>query len=166
MVTNDPTEAAVPVASKQSIRGWVNNKYFAVVPPGAGPAILYTTSSATCTHQCDASGMDGTRVLVPVIPRGVMVQITINPPITDGGDGEHYQDHDLRRDLILHCHDNAQHPGLERTQNNLKALAWWPLMLADVDTHWKTCAYCLAARDTRSAVGDAVHARMLLIVST
>ena len=158
VVTNHPTEAAVPVASKQSIRGWVNNKFFAVVPPVAGQAILCTTSSVTCTHQCDASGMDGTRVLVPVIPRGVMVQITTNPPITDGGDGEHYQDHDLRRDLILHCHDNAQHPGLERTQNNLKALAWWPLMLADVDTHWKTCAYCLAARDTRSAVGDAVHA--------
>ena len=84
VVTNHPTEAAVPVASKQSIRGWVNNKFFAVVPPGAGQAILYTTSSATCTHQCDASGLDGTRVLVPVIPRGVMVQISTNPPITDG----------------------------------------------------------------------------------
>ena len=158
VITNHSTEASVHLMSKQSIRGWANNKFFAVIPPGASAALLYTTSSATCTHKCDESGVDGTRVLVPVIPRGAAVQITTNPRITDGGDGSHYQDHDLRRDLILHCHDNAQHPGLERTQSNLRALAWWPLMLADVETHWKTCSYCLAARTTRNAVGDAVHA--------
>ena len=158
VITGHPAEAAVNNTSKQSIRTWADNKFFAVVPPGADRTVVYTTSSATCTHKCDAEGVDGTRVLVPVIPRGAMVQVTTNPPITVGGDGGHYQDHDLRQDLILHCHDNAMHPGLERTQNNLKALAWWPLMLADVETHWQTCAYCLAARETRSAVGDAVHA--------
>ena len=159
VVTNHPTAVSVPLLCKQSIRGWANTKFFAVVPPDARRAIIYTTSSATRTHACDSGDkVDGTRVLVPVIPRGAEVRITTNPPITDGATGTHYQDHDLRCDLMLHTHDNAQHPGLERSQANLKALAWWPLMLADVETHWNSCAYCLAARDTRAAVGDAVHA--------
>ena len=158
VVTDHPTKVSVPNMHHQSIRGWRNTRFFSVTPPGAARPILYTPSTATRIHDCEAPNSDGTRVLVPVIPRGADVRITTNPPITDAGDGTHYQDHDLRRDLLLHCHDNAHHATLERTHTNLKAIAWWPLMSADVTTHWETCAYCLAARTARATVGDAVHA--------
>ena len=160
MITNHPTSVSICAMHKQSIRGWVNTRFFSVVPPGAGnQALLYTASSATRTHDCDAPESDGTRILVPVIPRGADVRITKNPPITDAGDGRHYMDHDLRNDILLHVHDNAHHCNIQRTQDNLRSIAWWPNSRMDVDTHVKTCTYCTAALTSHTPVGDSVHAK-------
>ena len=160
-LTNHPTAKQIPASHVQTIKGWANTRFFAIIPPNSTKPILYTPSAAVKLHDCDAESVDLTRCLVPVIPRGADVRITTTPTVTAEatGDGTHYQDHDLRRDILLHVHDNAHHPSLDATQAAVRALCWFPHMKTFIDDHYNTCAYCVAATATTPAIGDAVHSK-------
>ena len=115
-----------------------------------------------CTHTLSDTGddlKDGTRHL----PAGADVRGTTAVHVTDPADvegGSHFTDHDLRRDMCIHCHDNADHPGLANTQQQIRALCWFPRMRSYVEDHVDTCAYCLGKR--KAAPHGAVRARRRL----
>ena len=63
---------------------------------------------------------DYTRHLVTVLPKGANVRVTDALPVSDDtGDGSHFADHDLRRDVLIHCHDNREHPSLAETSRDV-----------------------------------------------
>ena len=103
-----------------------------------------------------------TRHLVTVVPTGAAVQVSSVDPLTDAGTGLHYADHDLKRDLLIHCHDNGDHPSVFTTNGNVRALAWFPNMRNYIQDHCDSCAYCLAKRKATPPVGDAVRCRRRL----
>ena len=105
---------------------------------------------------------DYTRHLVTVLPKGADVRVTDALPISDDtDDGSRFADHDLRRDILIHCHDNREHPSLadSETSRDIRALAWFPKMQAYIDYHWNSCAYCVAKRTDAGPVGTACAAR-------
>ena len=63
---------------------------------------------------------DYTRHLVTVLPKGADVRVTDALPVSDAtGDGSHFADHDLRRDILIHCHANREHPSLAETSRDV-----------------------------------------------
>ena len=92
-----------------------------------------------------------------------MVQITSVPPVaaasaSAGSDSAHYMTHDLRRDVLVHCHDNADHKGLDETSTNVRALVWFPRMRRYINYHYDSCAYCTAKRKAAPPDSNAVTA--------
>ena len=86
---------------------------------------------------------DVTRRLVTVVPTGARVNVTDAEPVVDPSDnvdGQHYADHDLRRDLLIHCHDNSDHPGLSNTNIQVHALCWFPSMGKYIKYHCAAAA--------------------------
>ena len=67
--------------------------------------------------------------------------------------------HDPQQDILLFAHDNGIHPSLARTQSNVRAVCWWPQMRVSIESHYNSCAYCLAAKTATSVVGDAVNGK-------
>ena len=162
VATNHAAAGAVPPATVQKVRAWMDERFFVVTPPGARSPLLYATSSATryIHHDLGEDTCDLTRCLVPVIPMGADVRITcLTPIVEDSPTGHHWIDHDLRRDILLHVHDNARHPSNEATHRDVRALCWFPRMHQYVEDHCRTCSYCLASTTTVNAVGTAVRTR-------
>ena len=76
--------------------------------------MLFAPSGATVYKHPDVGDdtIDVTRRLVTVVSTGARVRVTNATPVidpSDEADGKHYADHDLRRDLLIHCHDNSDH---------------------------------------------------------
>ena len=85
--------------------------------------------------------------LVTVIPKGAAVKVTASELVTDPAglsDGSHYADHDLHQDLLIHCHDNSDHPGLSNTNLQVRSLCWFPAISKYIQYHVDSCAYCVA----------------------
>ena len=125
---------------------------------------MFAPSSATFDkYPDDADGVsDLMRHLVTVIPAGAALQVSLVEPVTDAGTGLHYADHDLKRDLLIHCHDNGDHPSVFTTNANVRALAWFPGMRNYIQDHCDSCAYCLAKRKAATPVGNAMRCRRRL----
>ena len=130
--------------------------------------LLFAPASATINRYPDTTddATDYTRHLVTVLPKGAQIKITTSTPIAIGqGDGDAWTDHDLRRDLLLMCHDNRQHTSLADTSQYVRTLAWFPKMKSYIKYHVDSCPYCVSKRKTTTPVGTAVRcARRLKMV--
>ena len=160
VVTNHPSQAEVPRMHRDKIRAWANRRFFSV-PARTGTTNLLMTAASAVVHKYPDNGdpADLTRHLVTVLPRGAAVQLTTTTPVSAVvGDGHHYADHDLRRDVLIHCHDNANHTSHATTSQHVRALVWFPGMRQYVKYHVDSCAYCVAARTSATPVGVAVRA--------
>ena len=161
VATCHPDASSVPKMHADRIASWVNKRFFSVPSPNGQGPLLFVPSSATFDkYPDDADGVsDLMRHLVTVIPAGAAVQVSLVEPVTDAGTGLHYADHDLKRDLLIHCHDNGDHPSVFTTNANVRALAWFPGMWNYIQDHCDSCAYCLAKRKATTPVGNAMRCR-------
>ena len=167
----------VPNLHREKITPWAGTQFFALEVPGCGVKLLYTPASCQVLSWGTTSSIDFSRTLVPVIPAGAMVQISALEPIVAaadsvpanethpvppgmrfGGDTQHYMLHDLRRDIVLCCHDIADHPSRSNTMSNVRQLAWWPGMAAYVKYHCDSCSHCIPKRAQLATIGASVMA--------
>ncbi len=137
------------------VQPWIGRRYFSVRPPDSDFHMLYVPSMQLRQHW---EG-DATRKLVLLIPAGAMVRITAAPTVVDAGDAQEYEIVDLRRDLLLHCHDNEGHPALGDTVLAVKTLGYWSTLhktAACKDSaaaHICACAHCIARQDCKNEHG-------------
>ena len=127
--------------------------------------MLFAPSAATVLKYPDVGDdlTDYTRHLVTVVPKGADVRVTTAQPVADdAGDGSHFADHDLRRDILIHCHDNREHPSLAETSRDVRALIWFPKMQSYIDYHYNSCSYCVAKRTAADPVGTAIRVQRRL----
>ena len=101
---------------------------------------MFAPASATVARYLGNSDdlTDYTRHLVTVLPKGadVIIRVTDALPVSDDtGDGSHFDDHELRRNVLIHCHDNREHSSLAET-SRVRALVWFPKMQAYIECHW------------------------------
>ena len=124
VITGHPSASTVPALHQQCALSWKNKRFFAVPSPTGSGTLLYAPSSSTVNAYKEVMPDDDQqdRHLVLVAPAGANVQITTLDRVTDAGSGHHYADHDLRRDVLLHCHDNGHHTSLTNTQKHVHAL--------------------------------------------
>jgi hypothetical protein len=126
------------------IRPWIGRRYFRILPPGGGgTAMLYVPRAQTRTHWAEE---DDTRVLVVMVPAGASVVMTELREVRSPEDQEEFEVTDLRRSLLMVCHDLNQHPGIGETVTAVKKMAYWPTMLEGRDScrrHWEMCAHCI-----------------------
>ena len=74
------------------------------------------------------------------------------------GEAEDYEMVDMRRYLVLMCHDNAQHPGLGRTLAAIRSVAYWSTMARkedrdSVQKHISMCAHCISVSEKATEHG-------------
>ena len=165
VVTQHPNWGAVSKLSKDRVLAWKDKRFFAVTQDGHAAPLLLTAAAATINKYPDQvhDATDLTRHLVTVVPVGAKVQLTNVSAVTqDVGEGHHYADHDLWRDILIHCHDNQHHPSVERTNKNVRTLVWFKSMGSYIQYHCDSCAYCLAQRNTEQPVGTAVRCKRRL----
>ena len=55
--------------------------------------------------------------------------------------------------VILACHDDNRHLGMERTLRLLQERFFWPKMAEDVQTHIRTCERCLRFKQSQEKAG-------------
>ena len=130
VLTKHAEAASVPVIHQTRIREWDNKRFFSVPSPHGSGCLLFAPSSATVNKYPDDSdnAVDLTRHLVTVVPCGADVRVTTVDPISGPGSGHHYDDHDMRRDVLIHCHDNSHHPSLLTTHTSVRSLVWFANM--------------------------------------
>lgn len=159
VVTQHPTAKQVPKLHVDRIVPWVNKRFFKVPTPHGD--LMYAPSSAMYVKYTEGDDKDMTRHLVTVLPKGAQVQITSVPPVANNDrltKDQAYLQHDLRRDVLVHCHDNADHVGLDATSTNVRALVWFPKMRRYIQYHYDSCAYCTAKRKAAPPDSNAVTA--------
>ena len=127
VITGHPSQTSVPTLHRERINAWRNKRFFSVPSPEGDIPLLFAPAGATVFKHPDSgdSSTDSTRHLVTVVPKGAAVKVTDSESVTDPSepsDGSHYADHDLRRDLLIHCHDNSDHPGLANTNLQVRSL--------------------------------------------
>ena len=162
IVTGHSDAKAVPHLHAKQVKAWAHRRFFSV-PTQHGP-LLFAPSSCTVNKYPDGGDSpDRTKHLVTVVPKGAQVRITTAQPVVDGhASGDHWADHDMRRDILIHCHDNSNHPRLADTSQRVRALVWFPKMRRYIDYHVDSCAYCVAKRKATTPVGSSVRAKRRL----
>jgi hypothetical protein len=146
---------------KMKVAPWVDRRFFSVEPPGSGGVRVVYTPRAQLREQWEKR--DQSRVLVLMVPAGAMVRITTGKPVTGTvAEVPEYEVIDLRRDLLLMCHDNAGHPSPGATITAVKLLAYWPTLAVkdgrdSAQKHWLLCAHCSAEADLAGEHGLGVE---------
>lgn len=148
---------------------WVGRRYFCVQPPGSDGAKVVYTQRTQLREQWEQK--DHTRVLVLLVPSGADVRVTTAEEVVDREEAREWEVVDLRRDLLMACHDNAGHPKHGATLTALKSMAYWPTMAVrtgkdSVQRHLDLCAHCTAHQRMTEAVGLGVEElrRMWVVV--
>jgi hypothetical protein len=151
----------VDAVTQQTIRAWEQKLYFYIEPPGvpSGGGVIFTPRSQTRMYALEAGRTDDTRVLVLVVPDGAEVRITT---ASMDESEEALREHewlriDLRRDILLFCHDNVPgHRDFVETLRAVREFMWFPQMLTYVREHWEMCAHCLERRRGAVSVGTGI----------
>ena len=157
------------------IKSWLGIRFFAFAPPGATVPLLFTPSTLQLVlpdDSEDGSWNDPTKTLVMVVPKGAMVRVTDSdrqPMVIETNDhGTHgdFMCHDLRKDIVYLCHNNANHPSFSRTLQAVRSMVWFPGYIAYVRYHIDACSNCMSRMKTQRAVGCSVtdHKRLNTIV--
>ena len=92
------------------------------------------------------------------VPANAMVRVTRAKEVVAAGEAEEYEMVDLRRDIVLMCHDNAQHPALGRTLAAIRSVAYWSTMAGkevkdSVQKHISMCAHCISMSEKAAEHG-------------
>lgn len=135
-----------------NIRPWAGKRMFAVVPPGAKRAMLYTPRSQLRVHGED----DNTQVLVLCVPEGANVRMTTGEAPPD--EGHEWSKLDLKRDMCVYRHEFDSHSKAEEMQAKLRALCWFPGLLLYVKNHIKMCGHCSARAAAEVSAGTGIEA--------
>ena len=109
--------------------------------------------------------VDDTKLLVLFVPADSMVRITSAPLVVPDDEAQGYEKVDLRRDIMLWCHDCAGHPGLGPTVELVKKIAYWNGMLTvggkgSVPEHVKLCAHCSARATAEEEHGLGIDSKL------
>ena len=88
------------------------------------------------------------------MPAGAKARITSGDAGSAKADAtKDWEKVDLKRDILLFCHDNTQHPQLAETLRDVRQLVWFPGMVTYVRHHWDSCVHCLHIRKGTDLVG-------------
>ena len=101
---------------------------------------------------------DNTRELVLYVPANAMVRATRAKEIVTVGEAKDYEMVDMRRNIVLVCHDNAQHPGLGRTLAAIRSVAYWSTIAGkededSVQKHIIMCAHYISVSEKAAEHG-------------
>jgi len=165
IITQQKNFEKLPKLERDKVRAWSGKSFHAVPAPAGSRTLLYTVASVNFVKYPDTQDthVDRTRHLVLVVPEGAEVRVSTTAPVsTEKITGKHWIDHDLRRDILIHCHDNAMHPSYPNTAKDVRALVWFPDMLKYIKYHCESCAYCVSKRKAAQPVGVAVRAKRRL----
>ena len=161
VITGHSQSKDVSKLNVERINSWRDTMFFSVPDTHGVGNMLFAPASCTkdpCPDDRDPLLSD-TRHLVPVIPKGADVRITtLTPIVTDANDTDHYMHHDLRCDIVIHNHDNADHASLHDTEAHVRAMCWFPGMHGYIRYHCDSCTYCVAKRAAVQDIGVAVRA--------
>ena len=140
--------AGVSSEMAMKITPWIGRRYFSVKPPDSDRSMLYVPRQQLRDHW----QTDNTRELVLYVPANAMMRVTRAKEVVTVGEAEDYEMVDMRRDLVLMCHDNAQHPGLGRTLAAIRSVAYWSTMAGNEDRdsvqkHISMCAHCISVSE-------------------
>ena len=130
---------------------YVGTLFFGVTPPGSDLPLLYIPSASQRRHevqQMEEAG-DATKGLVVVVPKTVKLKVSSTEDLyTDDEKSPAWMkaEMDLWKDIILMCHDMAQHPKMAPTLHAVKAMASWICQRSQVRGHIDSCADCLGER--------------------
>jgi hypothetical protein len=136
------------------ITPWIGRRYFSIKPPGSDRRMLYVPRQQLRDHW----ETDNTRELVLYVPANAMVRVTRAKEVVTVEEAKDYEMVDMRRDLVLMCHDNAQHPGLGRTLAAIRSVAYWSTMAGkedrdSVQKHISMCAHCISVSEKAAEHG-------------
>ena len=140
---------------------YVGTLFFGVTPPGSDLPLLYTPSASQRRHevqQMEEAG-DATKRLVVVVPKAVKLKVSSAEDLyTDDEKSPAWMraEMDLRKDIILMCHDMAQHPKIAPTLHAVKAMASWIGQRSQVREHIDSCADCLEERKAVAEIGAGI----------
>ena len=62
------------------------------------------------------------------------------------------EQHGMRSQIIMMCHDNEGHPKEGHTRVNVRSVAYWPEIKTDIKQHYESCSQCLPERKIREEV--------------
>jgi hypothetical protein len=147
----------VPAAMQMKIQPWVGKRYFYMKAPNADVGLVYTPRSQQRIHW---ESVDNTKVLVLLVPKNAQVRLTTAALVHDT-EVERENDWlkvDLRRSIVLLCHDDAHHPGIKETLRSVRQLVYWHGMVTDIRSHYDQCADCLEERKGAEEVGTGIVA--------
>ena len=140
---------------------YVGTLFFGVTPPGSELPLMYTPSASQRRHevqQMEEAG-DATKRLVVVVPKGVKLKVSNAEDLyEDTSESANWMktEMDLRKDIILMCHDMAQHPKVAQTLHAVKAMASWIGQRNQVRDHIDSCADCLEERKAVAEIGAGI----------
>ena len=131
------------------VQPWIGRRCLSVQPEESHRKMLYVQKQ----QPWERWETDGTRKLALYIPMNAMVRLTSAPEVVPAEEAEEYEMVDLRRDMILMCHDNRQHPSLGRTLQQLRELCYWSTMATkdgrdSVQKHMSMCEHCITRQMT------------------
>ena len=142
---------------------YVGTLFFGLTPPGTNVKLMYTPVASQRRHEVQQmeDGGDATRKMVVVVPKGVKLKVS-NAEDIYSGEGEKpawmEAELDLRRDIIMMCHDMAHHPKRAPTLSAVKNMAQWIGMRIQVREHIDSCADCLEERKAVAEIGAGIVA--------
>ena len=147
----------VDAGIQAKVRTWVGTMVFAVTPPGSKVQMMYTTRSQLRSHNNSGKAADGTKVLVLVVPGGANVRVTSGESPEEASGAGHWSVIDLKRDLLLLCHEQQSHPRIEETIQRVKRLCWFPEMITYVKKHLDACGFCLERLKAEVVIGTGIE---------
>ena len=145
----------VDPSMQMKIQPWIGKRYFYMRPPGVEIGMVYTPRSQQRIHW---EKTDNTKVLVLLVPKDAKVRLTTAALVhdTEVEDDHEWLKVDLRRSVVLLCHDDAHHPGIKETLRSVRQIVYWHGMVEHVRAHCEQCADCLEERKGSEEVGTGI----------
>ena len=142
---------------------YVGTLFFGITPPGSAVKLMYTPVASQRRHEVQQmeEGGDATRKMVVVVPKAVKLKVTNAEDLySGGGDRPAWMEAemDLRKDIVLMCHDMAHHPKIAPSLHAVKHMAFWIGQRVQVREHIDSCADCLEERKAVAQIGAGIVA--------
>ena len=91
------------------------------------------------------------------VPEGAQVRITGGENPDEAAGCAAWNVIDLKRDILLLCHELQGHPRIEETIQRVKKLCWFPEMITYVKKHLDACGFCLQRLRAEVVVGTGIE---------
>ena len=146
---------SVPKLIAKRIAIWSESDRVALVQSTTmnAPIVVMNSSASVLDSDDELS-----RLMVPVLPAKVTIQVTGAPRLFDADESTpEWLLHEIRLDSLLFVHDFNQHASLDEMQLQLKRQAFWPTMEKHAASHYKYCIHCLTRCSVHRDVGLSVR---------
>ena len=144
----------------ERVQSWLDNKIFAICPPGADIPLLYTPASSKFLRWGDPAVLDADErldtTLVPIVPNACQISLLNLTPIAKADDDNtHDQFRDLRHSILMLAHGlQSPHANRVTTLTRVRRMAAWQEIERDVKAHCDQCDTCLTERDPLVRLGS------------